>query len=177
MFGPWHERFAAHRCGGAGASASALRGGGHCGTVRSWHGLIRSRPRAAADRYQRIERALEVWLLTGKPLSSLQGQRRSVLADLDLFIIRWLPTDPCRLHLRCEERLNTMFAQGFVAGWKACAATIHCIPICPPCVVGYRQVLDVLEQRSPRERCSTARCCHAATGQAPAYLAAQLPRR
>jgi len=101
---------------------------------------------------QRIERALEVWLLTGTPLSSLQGQRRSVLGDLDLFIIRWLPQTRAWLHLRCEERLNTMFAQGFVAEVESLRRhyPLHADLPAMRCV-GYRQVLDVLEQRAPRE--------------------------
>ena len=108
--------------------------------------------RLPATDTQRIERALEVWLLTGKPLSSLQGQRRSVLADLDLFIIRWLPQTRAWLHLRCEERLNTMFAQGFVAEVESLRSHYSLHPDLPAMrCVGYRQVLDVLEQRSPRE--------------------------
>ncbi len=108
--------------------------------------------RLPATDTQRIERAIEVWLLTGTPLSSLQGQRRSVLADLDLFIIRWLPRTRAWLHLRCEERLNTMFAHGLVAEVEQLRHRYALHPDLPSMrCVGYRQVLDVLEHRAPRE--------------------------
>ena len=99
---------------------------------------------------QRIERALEVLRLTGVPLSSLQGQRMPALADLETLVLRWMPEDRAWLHARCEQRLVTMFAQGFVAEVEslrekyelsADVSSMRC--------VGYRQVLDVLEGRAP----------------------------
>ena len=99
---------------------------------------------------QRIERALEVLRLTGVPLSSLQGQRMPALADLETLVLRWMPEDRAWLHARCEQRLVTMFAGGFVAEVEslrekyelsADVSSMRC--------VGYRQVLDVLEGRAP----------------------------
>ena len=99
---------------------------------------------------QRIERALEVWRLTGTSLSSMQGQRKPALTDLETLVLRWMPLDRAWLHARCEDRLVTMFEQGFVAevqslrepyGLTADMPSMRC--------VGYRQVLDVLEGRVP----------------------------
>ena len=106
--------------------------------------------RLPATDTQRIERALEVWRLTGAPLSSLQGQRKPALAGLETLVLRWMPESRAWLHARCEQRLVTMFAQGFVAEVESLrekyelrndTASMRC--------VGYRQALDVLEGRAP----------------------------
>lgn len=99
---------------------------------------------------QRIERALEVWQIAGVPLSSLQGQKKSALADQSLTLLRWLPRDRAWLHARCEARLTTMFAQGFVAEVAALRKKYPLTPDLPSMrCVGYRQVLDALEGRAP----------------------------
>ena len=99
---------------------------------------------------QRIERALEVWRLTGASLSSLQGQRKPALVDLEAVILRWMPDDRAWLHARCEERLVTMFKQGFVAEVESLREKYELTRDMPSMrCVGYRQVLDVLEGRAP----------------------------
>ena len=106
--------------------------------------------RLPATDTQRIERALEVWRLTGTPLSSMQGQRKPALAGLETSVLRWMPVDRTWLHARCAERLVAMIEQGIVAevsslreqyGLTADMPSMRC--------VGYRQVLDVLEGRTP----------------------------
>ena len=99
---------------------------------------------------QRIERALEVWLMTGVPLSAQQGQRKPALAGIQYTTILWQPEDRAWLHARCELRLNTMFASGFVDEVRALCArfSLHADLASMRCV-GYRQVLDVLEGRAP----------------------------
>jgi len=108
--------------------------------------------RLPATDTQRIERALGVWLMTGTPLSSLQGQRKPALAEYACHVLRWLPVDRGWLHARCETRLQAMFADGFVEEVErlrqkytltADLSSMRC--------VGYRQVLDVLEGRAPRD--------------------------
>ena len=100
---------------------------------------------------QRIERALEVWRITGTPLSSLQGHRVPALTGIDFLMLRWLPADRAWLHRRCEQRLTEMFASGFVAEVEALRAKypLHADLPSMRCV-GYRQVLDVLEGRAPQ---------------------------
>ncbi len=106
--------------------------------------------RLPATDTQRIERALEVWRLTGAPLSSLQGQRKPALAGLETLVLRWMPEDRVWLHARCEQRLRTMFEQGFVAEVKALRQQYELTADMPSMrCVGYRQVLDVLDGRAP----------------------------
>ena len=106
--------------------------------------------RLPATDTQRIERALEVWRLTGARLSSMQGQRKSALAGLETLVLRWMPEDRGWLHARCEERLAAMFEQGFVAEVKSLREQYELTADMPSMrCVGYRQVLDVLEDRAP----------------------------
>lgn len=106
--------------------------------------------RLPATDTQRIERALEVWRLTGAPLSSLLGQRKPALVGLDTVVLRWMPEDRAWLHARCEQRLAAMFEQGFVAEVKSLREQYELTANMPSMrCVGYRQVLDVLEGRAP----------------------------
>jgi tRNA dimethylallyltransferase len=61
---------------------------------------------------QRIQRALEVFELTGKPLSQLQGT--SPGPGLHLLTIALLPEDRGELHRRIERRFDEMLAAGFL---------------------------------------------------------------
>jgi tRNA dimethylallyltransferase len=100
---------------------------------------------------QRIERALEVWMIAGTPLSALQGQRKPALAGLRSIVIRWLPANRAWLHSHCETRLKTMFAQDFVAEVESLRRRYALTADVPSMrCVGYRQVLDVLEGRAPK---------------------------
>jgi tRNA dimethylallyltransferase len=100
---------------------------------------------------QRIERALEVWMISGTPLSALQGQRKPALAGLSKLVLRWLPADRAWLHARCEARLDAMFAQDFVAEVESLRSKYTLTAEMPSMrCVGYRQVLDVLEGRAPK---------------------------
>ena len=90
---------------------------------------------------------------TGVALSSLQGQRKPALAGLYTQVIRWLPDDRSWLHRRCEERLSAMFAQGFEAEVEFLRHRYTLSADMPSMrCVGYRQLLDVLEGRAPREQ-------------------------
>jgi tRNA dimethylallyltransferase len=102
--------------------------------------------------YQRISRALEVWHMTGKAISSLQGKKHWAMKDVAHFPIRWLPKDRAWLHARCEARLRAMFDAGFVDEVKSLQmkyaltsdlASMRC--------VGYRQVLDALDGNAPEK--------------------------
>lgn len=62
---------------------------------------------------QRIQRALEVIELTGKPLSRQQGGLRERFAYRVLKLVL-MPEDRAVLHARIAERLDAMFAQGFL---------------------------------------------------------------
>jgi tRNA dimethylallyltransferase len=63
---------------------------------------------------QRIQRALEVYKVTGEPISRLQQKRVSVLAGVE--VREWVltPSDRNILHSRIATRFDAMLAAGFV---------------------------------------------------------------
>jgi tRNA dimethylallyltransferase len=106
--------------------------------------------RLSVNDTQRIERALEVWTMTGTPVSAMQGQRKPALADRPHKVILWTPTDRAWLHARCETRLTQMFNNGLVDEVKSLQRKYVLHDALPSMrCVGYRQVLDVLEARAP----------------------------
>lgn len=62
---------------------------------------------------QRILRALEVFELSGTPLSLLQGQAEPLPYDIIRIVIS--PAERVELHRRIEERFQRMLEQGFLA--------------------------------------------------------------
>jgi tRNA dimethylallyltransferase len=98
----------------------------------------------ATDR-QRIQRALEVWRLTGQPLSSLQG-RRSVRAGLRFLPLLLVPQDRAALHSRIAQRFETMLRSGLVEE-LASLRKQHQLSAELPAMraVGYRQAWQFLE--------------------------------
>jgi tRNA dimethylallyltransferase len=88
---------------------------------------------------QRIQRALEVFELTGKPLSQLHGAARG--PALHLLTIALLPEDRAELHRRIELRFDQMLAAGLLDEVQRLAA--HGLDAGLPSLrsVGYRQAL------------------------------------
>ena len=110
--------------------------------------LARVDPRAAArimpNDAQRIQRALEVFRLTGKPLSSLQGSSSSTLP----FTIRaFSPTlDRQALHERIERRFDAMLQAGFLDEVRELRRRYRLTARTPSMrAVGYRQAWEHLE--------------------------------
>ncbi len=62
---------------------------------------------------QRIMRALEVYEITGRPLSELQAGSGAQVLDYDLKKFVVAPTDRSVLHQRIAERFHIMLEQGF----------------------------------------------------------------
>jgi tRNA dimethylallyltransferase len=98
----------------------------------------------SSDR-QRIQRALEVWMLTGRPISALQAdsaggvEARYCSLALDC-------ADRAALHARIEQRFDHMLAAGFVAEVAALRARPDLSPDLPSMrAVGYRQLWAHLE--------------------------------
>ena len=85
--------------------------------------LMRVDPAAAARIHandpQRIQRALEVYRLTGERISSLQQRRLSVLSDIEVAEIVLSPLERSELHKRIETRFDTMLQAGFLAEVRA----------------------------------------------------------
>ena len=71
--------------------------------------------RIHANDPQRIQRALEVYRLTGQPISMLQQMRTSVLAGAHVIELALAPSDRNILHGRLEARFDAMLAAGLVA--------------------------------------------------------------
>jgi tRNA dimethylallyltransferase len=62
---------------------------------------------------QRIQRALEVYELSGRPISALQGARRSP-AEAGFVSLALVPHDRAELHRRIANRFDAMLAAGLV---------------------------------------------------------------
>ncbi|MFZ9553407.1 MAG: tRNA (adenosine(37)-N6)-dimethylallyltransferase MiaA [Limnohabitans sp.] len=110
-----------------------------------------SAARLAPRDAQRIGRALEVWHLTGQPLSALWGQARtqheSPLTPKQLISLE--PLNRAWLHARIERRFELMLAQGFLQEMQDLRARGDLHPELPSMrCVGYRQAwawLDALQ--------------------------------
>ena len=95
---------------------------------------------------QRIQRALEVFRVTGKPMSALQGARIADSLPFCFMPVALIPSDRAVLHKRIEQRFAAMLAAGLVdevAGLQkkyvlnADLPSMRC--------VGYRQAWEHLE--------------------------------
>jgi len=93
---------------------------------------------------QRIQRALEVWQLTGRPISAFHGSGRS--AGLAVPLLALEPADRAWLHARIAERFDAMLAAGFVDEVRALRARGDLHPDLPAMrCVGYRQAWAALD--------------------------------
>lgn len=63
---------------------------------------------------QRIQRALEVFRMTGKPLTTLQQKNSQPLLPYNVVNIALLPEDRAVLHERIAQRFDAMLEQGFL---------------------------------------------------------------
>jgi tRNA dimethylallyltransferase len=94
---------------------------------------------------QRIQRALEVWRLTGKPMSSLQG-RTSAGLPFSLKAFALVPPDRDVLAERIAARFDAMLAAGLVDEVKRLRSQYQLNAGLPSMrAVGYRQVWLHLE--------------------------------
>jgi tRNA dimethylallyltransferase len=105
----------------------------------------KSARRIGAGDTQRIQRALEVWRLTGKPLSALQGTTRAGL-PFSLKAFALVPADREALHERIASRFAAMLKAGLVDEMKQLRGR-HRLTLGMPSMraVGYRQVWQYLE--------------------------------
>jgi tRNA dimethylallyltransferase len=112
--------------------------------------LARLDPVAAArispNDSQRIQRALEVCLSAGKPISELQRDTRSPLADSAVSGWVLAPRDRSVLHERLAQRFERMMAAGFLAEVAALRSRGDLTARHPSMrAVGYRQLWAHLE--------------------------------
>jgi len=96
---------------------------------------------------QRIQRALEVYAVTGEPMSTLIGRGNGEGGDLPFRLLKLVraPTDRQTLHGRIERRFRAMVEQGLVAEVQGLWARGDLTAELPSMrCVGYRQVLKFL---------------------------------
>jgi tRNA dimethylallyltransferase len=95
---------------------------------------------------QRIQRALEVHAISGRPLSELQGARDTRGAVGTTIDIALIPEDRAELHRVIAERFEAMLDAGLVAELKALRARYALSPEMPSMrCVGYRQAWSFLD--------------------------------
>jgi len=95
---------------------------------------------------QRIQRALEVFRVTGKPMSQLLGRRNSSGLPFRLIELALVPSDRGALHRRIEERFDAMLQRGLVEELRALRKRYALRPTLPSMrCVGYRQAWQFLE--------------------------------
>ena len=94
---------------------------------------------------QRIQRALEVFRISGTPLSALHGARQSDDAP-DFVTIALVPSDPAELHRRIAGRFDAMLAAGLIEEVHLLRQRYRLTGSMPSMrCVGYRQIWNVLE--------------------------------
>lgn len=112
-----------------------------------------SAARLAPRDSQRIGRALEVWHLTGQPLSALWGKRAASAEGARLLtpaqLISLEPLDRSWLHARIDQRFELMLSHGLIDEVQGLRARGDLHPDLPSMrCVGYRQTwawLDALQ--------------------------------
>jgi tRNA dimethylallyltransferase len=101
---------------------------------------------APSDR-QRIQRALEVHALTGRPITELQEAGRNAQRP-GITVVALVPEDRAQLAARIADRFDAMVEQGFVDEVRRLRARGDLHPELPSMrVVGYRQLWSHLEGR------------------------------
>lgn len=100
---------------------------------------------------QRVQRALEVFEITGKPMSVLLAEAPSEDGREGSAIPAWInlvslePSDRKRLHLNLEKRFDEMLAAGFIDEVRALRANTELHADLPAIrSVGYRQAWEFL---------------------------------
>jgi tRNA dimethylallyltransferase len=107
--------------------------------------------RLAPNDSQRISRALEVFRVSGQPISALQqGARKGAWPLPAGALLSLEPTDRAWLHERIAQRFDAMLAAGFLDEVRALRARGDLHPDLPSMrCVGYRQAWDALGAGTP----------------------------
>jgi tRNA dimethylallyltransferase len=95
---------------------------------------------------QRVQRALEIHALSGKPMSELLAQREKEELPFDLVSFALEPSDRAWLHQRIARRFDIMLDSGFLDEVTALRARGDLHPGLPSIrCVGYRQAWEYLD--------------------------------
>lgn len=107
---------------------------------------------------QRIQRALEVFELAGRPLSALIGSRSADGPPPALLTIALEPSDRAVLHARIAARFEAMLAAGLLDEVRALRARGDLDPLLPSMrAVGYRQAWSYLDDLEAGDRSAARR--------------------
>jgi tRNA dimethylallyltransferase len=104
---------------------------------------------------RRVVRALEVWELTQKPLSSFQTQwpAASAPAEFNKAVrIIWLDLPRSELYKRIDDRVLAMFRAGFLEEVAALRALPQPLSREASQALGYKETLDYLDGRMPLDQ-------------------------
>ena len=101
---------------------------------------------------QRIQRALEVYRLSGRPISQWQAQSARAPFPFRVLKLAVAPAERATLHARIEARLDAMLDTGFLDEVRPLAADPRLHPDLPAMrAVGYRQALEHLTGETSAE--------------------------
>ena len=107
---------------------------------------------------QRIQRALEVYRVSGKPLSHFHAIKRNTTTTAPFTLIALEPQDRSWLHQRIAQRFDTMLSEGLLSEVRTLRARGDLHPDLPSMrCVGYRQAwefLDLYEQDTQAPACA-----------------------
>ena len=96
---------------------------------------------------QRIGRALEVWAMTGRPISDFYRERPSAPPAMHIPVISLEPVQRSWLHERIAQRFDAMLTAGFLDEVRALRAIGDLHPDLPSMrCVGYRQAWQGLDE-------------------------------
>ena len=105
---------------------------------------------------QRIQRALEVYRVSGRPLSSFHSDKSDKPADADIALrgmISLEPNDRAWLHQRIAQRFDAMLDAGFIGEVQALRTRVDLHADLPAIrCVGYRQVWQALDHPPSAEQ-------------------------
>ena len=109
--------------------------------------------RLAANDAQRIQRALELLRLTGKPLDQLFAKQTMQAPPYRLFSLALLPENRAQLHQRIAQRFAAMLEQGLIEELESLRRRYRLQATLPSMrCVGYRQVWEMLEGQLPADQ-------------------------
>lgn len=102
--------------------------------------------RLSAGDSQRIERALEIYHITGIAMSIHLARQENQRAPVDVCTLALFPTDRAHLRIQIATRFHSMLAQGFVEEVEALRLQYPDLHSDLPSIrcVGYRQAFDYL---------------------------------
>ncbi len=113
---------------------------------------------------QRIQRALEVWRISGQPLSHFHTAKKIAIKEENTATSALFSLEPANrawLHERIAQRFDAMLAAGFIDEVRALRARGDLHPDLPSMrCVGYRQAWDELDYQAAKGPDATLNVAH-----------------